>query len=84
LDIDCVRLACHCGGTLSLQATVKGGVVDRMTDHTQYTGTHKERFDASGQGKGIAGREEVNAKEGYVQGYKEKGTYGNKAADKQE
>lgn len=54
---------------------VKADVINRMTDHTQYTGTHKERFDAEGKGKGIAGREEVNAKDGYVQGYKDKGTY---------
>lgn len=50
-------------------------VVDRMTDTSNYTGTHRERFDDSGKGKGIAGREEVNAKDGYVQGYKDRGTY---------
>lgn len=50
----------------------------RMTDHTQYTGSHKERFDDSGKGKGIAGREEVAAKDGYVQGYKDRGTYDKK------
>lgn len=49
-----------------------------MTDHTQYTGSHKERFDESGKGKGKAGRQEVNANEGYVQGYKDRGTYDKK------
>merc|ERR1711970_271230 len=34
-----------------------GNNVDRMTDTTQYTGAHKERFDESGKGKGIEGRE---------------------------
>ncbi|XP_067934186.1 tubulin polymerization-promoting protein family member 2-like [Watersipora subatra] len=57
---------------------MKGGVVNRMTDTSKYTGTHKERFDESGKGKGIAGREEVDAKDGYVQGYKERGTYDDK------
>lgn len=52
-------------------------VTDRLTDTSKYTGAHKERFDESGKGKGIAGRESVheNAEAGYVQGYKEKDTY---------
>lgn len=61
-------------------AAVKGGVVSRMTDTSKYTGTHKERFDKDGKGMGIAGREEVNAKDGYVQGYTERGTYDQKRA----
>lgn len=28
-----------------------------MTDTSKYTGTHKERFDESGKGKGLAGRD---------------------------
>ncbi|KAJ3039857.1 hypothetical protein HK097_002729 [Rhizophlyctis rosea] len=32
-------------------------VVDRMTDTTLYTGTHKLRFDAEGHGRGIEGRD---------------------------
>lgn len=27
-----------------------GGVYSRLTDHTKYTGAHKERFDAEGKG----------------------------------
>ncbi|CAH1269369.1 TPPP3 [Branchiostoma lanceolatum] len=38
----------------------KTGGVDRVTDTSQYTGSHKKRFDETGKGKGI----EVN--EGYV------------------
>merc|ERR1711942_588267 len=38
-----------------------GNNVDRMTDTTQYTGAHKERFDESGKGKGIEGREDTHA-----------------------
>lgn len=33
------------------------GVFSKLTDTTQYTGTHKERFDADGNGRGLAGRE---------------------------
>lgn len=53
----------------------KSGVVDRLTDTNKYTGTHKERFDESGKGKGIEGREDVADNSGYVQNYKGQGTY---------
>ena len=62
-------------GVLLLQKAVKTGAVDRLTDTSQYTGSHKERFDDSGKGKGIAGREEQSSSDGYVQGYKEKDSY---------
>jgi len=51
------------------------GVYSRLTDHTKYTGAHKERFDAEGKGKGKAGRAEVNDETGYVGAYKNKDTY---------
>lgn len=51
------------------------GGVDRLTDTSKYTGTHKERFDASGKGKGKTGREDVSENTGYVGGYKGKDTY---------
>ncbi|XP_076322401.1 tubulin polymerization-promoting protein homolog [Tachypleus tridentatus] len=47
-----------------------GGAVSRLTDHTKYTGTHKQRFDESGKGKGIEGRISVMNDSGYVQGFK--------------
>jgi hypothetical protein len=34
----------------------KGSVFDRLTDHNKYTGTHKERFDKEGKGRGSQGR----------------------------
>lgn len=46
-----------------------------MTDHTQYTGSHKERFDADGRGKGMDGRHNVTDNSGYVGNYKGAGTY---------
>ena len=48
-----------------------------MTDTSKYTGSHKERFDDSGKGKGLEGRKDFdsNAAEGYVGGYKGKDTY---------
>ncbi|XP_012321407.2 tubulin polymerization-promoting protein family member 2 [Aotus nancymaae] len=54
------------------------GAVDRLTDTSKYTGTHKERFDESGKGKGTAGREEMTDNTGYVSGYKGAGTYDKK------
>eukprot|EP00178_Gracilaria_changii_P021635 TRINITY_DN64159_c0_g1_i1.p1 TRINITY_DN64159_c0_g1~~TRINITY_DN64159_c0_g1_i1.p1 ORF type:complete len:166 (+),score=29.29 TRINITY_DN64159_c0_g1_i1:82-579(+) len=58
--------------------TSKTGNVAGMTDASKYTGSHKERFDKDGKGKGIAGRETVVANDGYVQGYKEKDSYDKK------
>merc|ERR1711931_163275 len=55
-----------------------GNNVDKMTDTSQYTGAHKERFDESGKGKGKEGRENVVANDGYVTGYKGKDTYDKK------
>jgi hypothetical protein len=46
-----------------------------MTDTTQYTGAHKERFDATGQGKGKEGRVDEAKNSGYVGNYKGAGTY---------
>lgn len=54
------------------------GVVERMTDTTKYTGTHKERFDADGKGKGQEGRVDNVETSGYVSGYKNKDTYDKK------
>ena len=64
-------------------------VTDRLTDTSKYTGAHKHRFDASGHGLGIAGRDlpakgagmsagSVAGQTAYVQGYKNAGTYGRK------
>ena len=60
-----------------LQKQSKSGAVDRMTDTSKYTGSHKERFDDSGKGKGLEGRKDFDSKaaEGYVGGYKGKDTY---------
>lgn len=49
--------------------------VDRMTDTSKYTGSHKERFDKSGKGLGMEGRKNVADAAGYVSGYKNKDTY---------
>ncbi|XP_072492141.1 uncharacterized protein [Notamacropus eugenii] len=55
-----------------------GGAVDRLTDTSKYTGSHKERFDESGKGKGIAGRQDILDDSGYVSAYKNAGTYDSK------
>nr|ADX30619.1 tubulin polymerization promoting protein [Suberites domuncula] len=65
------------------------GAVDRLTDTSKYTGSHKERFDESGKGKGLEGRDtgakghgmaagSVAGQAGYVSGYKHEGTYDKK------
>jgi len=35
------------------------GVYDRLCDTSKYTGSHKERFDETGKGRGKAGREDI-------------------------
>ncbi len=40
--------------------------MDRLTDTSRYGGTHKQRFDAEGKGRGKAGREDGKG-DGYVQ-----------------
>lgn len=49
--------------------------VDRLTDTSKYTGSHKQRFDETGKGKGIAGRKDLVDGSGYVSGYQHKDTY---------
>jgi hypothetical protein len=49
--------------------------VGGLTDTAKYTGAHKERFDDSGKGKGIDGREYRQDDKGYVTGYKGDGTF---------
>jgi len=61
-----------------LQGASCAGGVDRLTDTSKYTGSHKERFDDSGKGKGAAGRSDATQNTGYVGGYKEAGTYDKK------
>ncbi|KAM9860480.1 tubulin polymerization-promoting protein family member 3 [Aulostomus maculatus] len=53
----------------------KTAAVDRLTDTSRYTGSHKERFDESGRGRGRHGREEIVENTGYVGAYKNAGTY---------
>lgn len=60
------------------QKAVKAGGVDRLTDTTKYTGSHKERFDESGKGKGKEGRENIVDGSGYVGNYKGKDTFDKK------
>ena len=58
-----------------MQAATKVGGVDRLTDTSKYTGSHKERFDESGKGKGAAGRSDTQQSTGYVGAYKGSGSY---------
>ena len=38
----------------------QGNIFDRLTDTSQYTGTHKHRFDDEGRGRGLDGRDYVS------------------------
>jgi hypothetical protein len=58
-----------------LQKAETGGVFNRLTDTKSYTGSHKERFDETGKGKGRAGRVDETTSDGYVASYKNKGSY---------
>lgn len=60
---------------MSSQRAVASPTVSRLTDTTKFTGSHKERFDSTGRGKGKAGREDIVDTSGYVSGYKHRGTY---------
>lgn len=60
------------------QKVTKAGAVDRLTDTARYTGSHKERFDESGKGKGREGREDLVENTGYVGAYKNAGKYDDK------
>ncbi|XP_072715679.1 tubulin polymerization-promoting protein family member 2-like [Ciconia boyciana] len=62
------------GSAGATKATKVGGV-ERLTDTSKYTGSHKERFDESGKGKGLAGRQDLAENSGYVGAYKGAGTY---------
>uniref|UniRef100_A0A8C2PF91 Tubulin polymerization promoting protein n=1 Tax=Capra hircus TaxID=9925 RepID=A0A8C2PF91_CAPHI len=58
---------------------ISSPTVSRLTDTSKFTGSHKERFDPSGRGKGRAGRVDLVDESGYVPGYKHHaGTYDQK------
>uniref|UniRef100_A0A8C6ME09 Tubulin polymerization promoting protein n=1 Tax=Nothobranchius furzeri TaxID=105023 RepID=A0A8C6ME09_NOTFU len=69
---------CSCKSNVmqtSQQRAVASPTVSRLTDTSKFTGSHKERFDETGRGKGKAGRVDVVDTSGYVSGYKHRGTY---------
>ncbi|XP_076856226.1 tubulin polymerization-promoting protein family member 3 [Brachyhypopomus gauderio] len=67
---------------IGVTKVAKGGALDRLTDTSKYTGSHKERFDESGRGRGKSGREELVENTGYVSAYKNAGTYDEKTKAK--
>lgn len=67
---------CGAPGMVSVKSNAKAAeTVARLTDTSKYTGSHKQRFDETGKGKGIAGRKDVPEGSGYVSGYKHKDTF---------
>ncbi|XP_015116999.1 TPPP family protein CG45057 [Diachasma alloeum] len=67
--------SCGAPGLSHTTKVVDSEAVRNLTDTSKYTGAHKERFDASGKGKGKEGRADTAANDGYVGGYKQKDTY---------
>ncbi|XP_019878045.1 tubulin polymerization-promoting protein homolog [Aethina tumida] len=81
LDLEEVKnklASCGQPGHHGVGAVKATSTVDRLTDTSKFTGTHKQRFDDSGKGKGISGRKDLPDDSGYVQGYQNKDSYGNK------
>lgn len=68
--------------SLAAQRAVASPTVSRLTDTTKFTGSHKERFDQTGRGKGKAGRVDMVDTSGYVSGYKHAGSYEKKVQGK--
>lgn len=62
----------------TFQKVEKTAAVGRLTDTARYTGSHKERFDEGGKGRGREGREELVENTGYVGAYKNAGSYDDK------
>ncbi|EDO48995.1 predicted protein [Nematostella vectensis] len=77
--IKLVDKICEGKGPVASKTTkvVKAGAVDRLTDTRKYTGSHKERFDETGKGRGIEGRvdRDPHAEAGYVGNYRGRDTY---------
>ncbi|KAF5303977.1 hypothetical protein FQA39_LY01762 [Lamprigera yunnana] len=68
----------NCGAP-GLTGTTPGksaATVERLTDTSKYTGSHKQRFDETGKGKGISGRKDIVDGSGYVSGYHNKDSFG--------
>jgi hypothetical protein len=63
---------CGTPGHSSATKAAHAGVVERLTDTSKYTGSHKERFDSAGKGRGIEGRREVKDGSGYTAAFKGK------------
>ncbi|CAF0743204.1 unnamed protein product [Rotaria sp. Silwood1] len=62
----------------NVTSTANKNITERMTDTSHYTGSHKERFDTEGHGKGKEGRVDEAKNSGYVGNYKGEGTYDKK------
>ncbi|XP_029640840.1 cell surface glycoprotein 1-like [Octopus sinensis] len=60
-------------GTPGVKEIKSPKIVSNLTDTSRYTGSHRERFDSSGKGKGASGRVDRTDKSGYVTGFKGSG-----------
>lgn len=53
-------------GTHEQQHNPHRNIFDKLTDSSLYTGSHKNRFDATGRGLGLAGRDSTKKGNGYA------------------
>ncbi|PNF24185.1 TPPP family protein CG45057 [Cryptotermes secundus] len=74
-EIKSKMASCGTPGLTGVSGGGKSSAIERLTDTTRYTGAHKQRFDESGKGRGMAGRKDMADSSGYVQGYQNKDSY---------
>lgn len=75
IKVDLSNCVASGGPHVKVIKTSATGNVESLTDVSKYTGSHKERFDADGKGKGIEGRVYKEENTGYVCNYKGQGTF---------
>jgi len=52
--------------TAKKKSTKQPSIFDKLTDTSKYTGTHKQRFDDDGKGRGLEGRDSVAKGSGHI------------------
>ncbi|XP_044766417.1 tubulin polymerization-promoting protein homolog [Coccinella septempunctata] len=71
-EIKAKMAGCGPPGHHGVGAVKATSTVERLTDTSKYTGSHKQRFDETGKGKGMTGRKDLPDTSGYVQGFNKK------------
>ena len=56
----------HDSGSSAAAIVDSSTIFDKLTDHEQYTGAHRHRFDKKGNGRGLAGRDSIQKGAGHA------------------